>query len=257
MSALRAVCIPLLAGLAACDGTPGEARIELYEPASAESRWQHTLPSQEFSVEPPARGESRLRVDTSDFCWDANYSMEFERSTGKLYRRWRREPRAETSGDPTAPVNTRCESGLVAQRITLSNDRLLHLCAYTEAGVLTVLNPNDGSERLRLSPFGAPLPRVAGDYLLIETVEPQGLETYSLLTGELLWSWTAPEAYTYQVGDAERVYLLAQTSAEAYAIALADGTAVWQKTLACDSLSLAADALVCHQTLRHSSCEHD
>lgn len=257
MSILRAIAILSVGGLCACDGTPGEARIELYEPASAESRWRYTVPSQAFTVFPTRSADTTLRVDTSDFCWDANYSMEFELATGKLNRQWRAQPRAGTGGAPLAPVASSCESGFVAQIIPLSSNETVYLCGYSDDGVLTVLSPRDGSERLRLSPAGAPIPYVTGDYLLLARLEPQGLEAYSLITGDELWSWTAPEPYTLEVADAERAYLLLEISGEAHAIALADGTPVWQNDLGCDSLSLASDALVCHQTLRRSSCEHD
>lgn len=256
MSCVRTALILCLGGLCACDGTPGEARIELYEAASAESRWRKTLPSQEFSVD-ELRADGTLRIDTSDFCWDANYSMEFEHATGALRSQVRRQPRSGTGGAPPVPVTTSCESGFVAQRITLSNDLPLQLCGYTDDGVLSVLNPLDGSERLRLSPSGTPVPRVAGDYLLLDTVDPPGLEAHSLLTGEELWRWTAPEPYTLEAADAERVYLLSEAGTAAYAFALADGAAVWQKNLGCDSLSLAGDALVCHQTQRGSTCDSD
>src|SRR5687768_15475650 len=119
--------------------------------------------------------------------------MEFELATGRLNRQWRSQPRAETGGAPRTPVASSCESGFVAQTIRLSSNETVYLCGYTGDGVLSVLGPRDGSERLRLSPAGAPIPHVAGDYLLLAGVEPQGLEAYSLVTGEKLWSCTAPE----------------------------------------------------------------
>jgi hypothetical protein len=255
MSTSKAVLVLCVGGLCACDGTPGEARIELYEPASGEPRWRYTLPSQEFSAE-EGSAEGTLLVHTSDLCWDANYSMEFEQASGKLSRRWKRQPEAGTGGAPTQPGTTRCESGFAAQRAQLSNNETVHVCGYTEDGVLTVLSTRDGSERLRLAPDGRPLPLVAGDLLLLTTLEPAGVDAYSLLSGERQWSWAAPDVNTYvEAIDAERVYLLSLTGTDTIALALADGSVVWQNDLACDSLSLAGDALVCHQTLRRSSCE--
>ncbi len=247
-----------LGGLCACDGSPGEARLEVFEPASAELRWRATVPSQQFSVEAPHGVENLLRVFTSDDCWDANYTMDFELSSGALRRKVRSQPREGVGGPATDPRNPRqCAPGFVAQSVQLSTNETVYICGYTEDGVLTAYSSRDDSERLRLSPSGTPNPIVTGDLLLLHVVEPEGLEAHSLVTGEPVWSWTAPESYTYQGADLERAYLLTEASGEGYSLSLADGTLVWQNDLGCDSLSLAGDALVCHQTLRDSSCEQE
>jgi hypothetical protein len=185
--------------------------------------------------------------------------MDLERTTGKVLSVLRRGATAGTGG-PLGPLDppTGCDSGFAMQRLTLSSGERVDLCGYTRESELVVIDVADGRERFRLNLANYPLLRVAGDHLLVPSLEPSGLATYSLLSGEKLWSWTAPEPYTYLAGaDAERVYLLAETSRESYAFALADGAPVWQKNLACDSISLAGDVLVCHQTLRDSGCEHD
>ncbi|MEY2935789.1 MAG: hypothetical protein RL033_6538 [Pseudomonadota bacterium] len=258
MSAVRTVLVLCLASLCACEGSPGEARVKVYDPASAEPRWQQTVSAQGFDVEKEAP-DGVLRVATSDYCWDSNFVIDFDRETGARLDQQRRGASAGTA-DPLGALDppTACASGFVTQRSTLTNGERVDICAYTVDDELAVSNVADRRERFRLRPGGYRPLLVAGDQLLLSSAEPDRLETYSLLSGELLWSWTAPEPYIYVAGaDTERVYLLAETSHESYAFALADGTAVWQKNLACDSLSLAGDVLVCHQRLRASSCDHD
>jgi hypothetical protein len=198
-------------------------------------------------------------VTSTDYCWTSSVDIDFDRATGQRLDQQRRGSSAATGG-PRGPLDppTACASGFVTQRLTLSSGEQVDVCSYTVDDELAVSNVADRRERFRLRPGGYRPVLVAGDQLLLSSPEPDRIETYSLLSGELLWSWAAPEPYTYVAGaDAERVYLLAETSRESYAFLLADGTPVWQKNLACDSLSLAGEVLVCHQMLRASGCDHD
>lgn len=258
MSSVRTALILCLGALCACEGSPGRASVEVYDAASGEPRWQQSVPSQAFEVEVDAPADV-LRVSTSDYCWDSNFVMDFDREGGELLSQRKREPSASTGGGlPLLDPPTRCASGFAFERVALSSGEQVDLCGYTQDDVLRVSDVADGRERLRVSLGGYARNFVAGDQLLLERLEPSRIESYSLLQGELVWSWTAPDSYTIVAGlDAERLYLLSETSGQSHALALADGSVVWQKNLGCDSLSLAGDALVCHQTLRDSSCDQE
>lgn len=258
MRTLRPASILCLAALWACTGNPGEARIELYEPATAESRWQQTVGAQRFDVEEGA-AEGRLRIAATDFCWSSTLFLELALDTGEVLDSQRSgQPRASAGGGlPALNPPTACASGLASQRLTLSNGELIDLCLPEEDGSIPVANVASRDQRFRLPFDGSRRTLVTGDQLLRSALHPDTLESYSLLSGEKVWSWTAPDEYTYlQFADPERVYLLAETG-ETFALSLADGSVVWQQDLACDSLSLASGALVCHQTLRESGCEHE
>lgn len=247
-----------LGAICACEGSPGEARVQVYDPASAQPGWEQTVPSQSFYVEKEAP-EGVLRVSTSDYCWESNFVMDFNRATGALLSQRRSQPSSGFGGGlgPLDPP-TSCEGGFALRRVVLSSGEPVDVCNFSRDDELVVRNVSDGSERFRLRPGAWSIPIIAGERVVLSTSDPVRLSAYSLLGGEEQWSWTAPEAYTYVAGnDEERLYVLAETSHESHAIGLADGGVVWQKNLGCDSLSLAGELLVCHQTLRASSCEHD
>lgn len=257
MSVVRTVLVLSLGSLCACEGAPGRARIQLYDPASAEPGWEQTVPAQEFVVE-PAASDGLLRIAATDYCWTSTLVIDFELDTGKALSVERRGVTASVGGGlPELDPPSACAAGFATRRITLSSGERVDLCPYAEDGSLLVTNVAGGGERFRLRPGGPASTFVAGDQLLLSGPAPGAIATHSLLSGEQLWSWTAPEPYTFVAGlDPERVFLHAESSGETHALALADGSVVWQKNLACDSLSLAGSALVCHQTLRDSSCEH-
>jgi hypothetical protein len=258
MSSVQSVLVLCLGVLCACEGSPGEARLELYDAASGDSRWQEVVPAQQFAVEQGAP-DGLLRVAATDYCWTTTLLMDFELGTGREATRQRRGAYAMVGGGvPLLEPPTACASGLATQRLTLSSGELVDLCSYSGEVPLTVMNVAGGRERFRL-PLGdwAPI-HVSGDRLVLSEPSSGRSEAHSLLSGEPLWSWSGPDPDTTVAGiDAEHLYLLSPTSGQSHAIALADGTELWQKNLGCDSLSLAGDALVCQQTLRDSTCDHE
>jgi outer membrane protein assembly factor BamB len=243
-------------GLVACEGSPGESRIEVLSPEDASPIWDQTLPTEEFFPDSSPPPEA-LRIQGYDNCPGESFVSDFDRLTGAKLRDVAL-PRVGVDL-PLVPVATTSSCpGFLQQRVTLSNGALIDICAIGAGDdALVVLSVESGTERLRVPlPIGFVETKVFGDQLLLITEGGLHIDAFSLETSEALWRWTPPEQYTYVTGgDAERVYLWQESDGETYALSLASGTVVWQKNLGCEWLSLTQGALVCGRTLRESSCE--
>ena len=206
----------VLSLLAGCEGSPGESELRVFSPEDASEVWRERI-STEFFTPTPDAPDGVLRVRANDYCWEANTVVDFDRDSEQL-----------------------------------------DVCGRSASDApLVVMNVATRTERFRLPASGAVDPWMFADRLLLTPVGEQGsIEVFSLDTGAPLWAWTPPEEFTYVQGvDAERVYAWAENSHETYALALADGSSVWQKNLGCEWLSLASERLVCGRSLSESSCE--
>ncbi|HKO91622.1 MAG TPA: PQQ-binding-like beta-propeller repeat protein [Polyangiaceae bacterium] len=253
------VLAALAAGwLPACSSSPGESELRVLSPEDASESWRAQISSEWFTPD-PAAPDGVLRVHASDYCGSANISIDFDRDTGEPLGETRPAPRTPTQADlelldPPSP----CEQQLATQRVALSSGERLDVCGRDARDApLVVMNVAARTERFRLPASGVVNPWMFADHLLLTPVGEEGrIDVFSLDTGEPLWSWTPPEEFTYVQGvDAERVYAWAENSHETYALALADGSPVWQENLGCEWLSLASERLVCGRSLSESSCD--
>ena len=244
--------------LAACEGSPGASELRVLSPEDGSDLWRERI-STEFFTPVPDAPDGVLRVRASDYCWESNTVIDFERDSGVRLRETPLQSSAQASGDD-APLDppSACESALYAQRVALLSGEQLDVCARNgKDAPLVVMNVTTRTERFRLPASGVVDPWMFADRLLFTPAGQGGrIEVFSLDTGAPLWGWTPPEAYTYLQGvDSERVYAWAEGSHETYALALADGSSVWQKNLGCEWLSLLSERLVCGRSLSESSCE--
>jgi outer membrane protein assembly factor BamB len=247
-------CIGLLA---ACEGTPGESRIDVFAPEDASPVWNRTLSTENFGAytSDPA---GALRVQGYDNCWGASFLRDYDRETGAVLRDFPNETRAEFDSPPvTLDPPSSCPN-FAAERVTLPNGERLDICGYpTPDEPLIVMTVDTDLERLRVPPVtGFVGAQVYGDTLIVISQSWAQVDAFSLEAGETRWNRTASEDYTYVTGgDAERIYIWEETSQETYALSLESGAVVWQENLGCEWLSLVEGMLVCGRMLRESSCE--
>jgi len=244
--------------LAACEGSPGASELRVLSPEDGSDLWGERI-STEFFTPVPDAPDGILRVKANDYCWEANTIIDFDRGTGVRLSETPLLSSAQISGEdgPFDPPSA-CKSGLYPQRVALSSGEQLDVCGReTRDAPLVVMNVAARTERFRLPVSGVVDPWMFADRLLLTPAGQGGrIEVFSLDTGAPLWGWTPPEEFTYIQGvDSERVYAWAEVSRETYALALADGSSVWQKNLGCEWLSLVSERLVCGRSLSESSCE--
>jgi len=253
--ALTTLVASLLAG---CEGSPGASELRVLSPEDASERWRERIATEWFTAEQEAP-DGVLRVRANDDCWEANTIIDFDRESGVRLSETPLLSSAQSSGEdgPFDPPSA-CESGFYPERVALPSGEQLDLCGRAASDApLVVMNVAARTERFRVPASGMVDPWVFADRLLLTPVAAEGrIQVFSLDTGAPLWAWTSPEEYTYVRGvDSERVYAWAEGSHETYALALADGSSVWQKNLGCEWLSLLSERLVCGRSLSESSCE--